>query len=141
MFICSFNDTHCADVDLYQILPLIKPCLPQQSLLKDPEGEVRAAAAGKLKTFAAALAPDTRETVIMKNLLPIIREMVGETNLQVKTALAGVMMALAPLLGKENTLEHLLPLFLIQLKDENPDVSFSFSGCNILRLHCFTKLL
>lgn len=59
----------------------------------------------------------------MKTLLPIIREMVGETNLQVKTALAGVMMALAPLLGKENTLEHLLPLLLIQLKDENPDVS------------------
>lgn len=59
----------------------------------------------------------------MKTLLPIIREMVSEPNMQVKTALAGVIMALAPLLGKENTMEHLLPMFLVQLKDENPDVN------------------
>ena len=60
----------------------------------------------------------------MQTLLPIISDMVSETNLQVKTALAGVMMALAPLLGKDNTVNHLLPLLLIQLRDENPDVSF-----------------
>lgn len=88
---------------------------------------MRAAAAGKLKVFATALAPpDARESIIMKTLLPIIREMVTEQNMQVKTALAGVIMALAPLLGKEHTTEHLLPMFLIQLKDENPDVS---KGC------------
>ncbi|KAM3171941.1 hypothetical protein ACTXT7_015574, partial [Hymenolepis weldensis] len=95
----------------------------ETTLLKDAEGEVRAAAAGKLKVFATALAPpDARESIIMKALLPIIREMVTEQNMQVKTALAGVIMALAPLLGKEHTTEHLLPMFLIQLKDENPDI-------------------
>merc|ERR1719452_344177 len=31
-------------------------------------------------------------------------------------------MGLAPILGKENTIEHLLPLFLIMLKDECSDV-------------------
>lgn len=93
-----------------------------QLLLKDLEGEVRTAAAGKLKTFALNLSADIRESVIMEKLLPVICEMVHETNLQVKTALAGVIMALAPLLGKENTLDHLLPLFLVLLKDENPDV-------------------
>ncbi|KAF7255632.1 hypothetical protein EG68_06745 [Paragonimus skrjabini miyazakii] len=108
-----------------------------QQLLKDPEGEVRAAAAGKLKKFASALPTDTRESIIMKNLLPIVREMVGETNLQVKTALAGVMMALAPLLGKENTLEHLLPLFLLQLKDENPDVRLNI----ISNLECVNQIM
>lgn len=94
--------------------------------MKDPEGEVRAAAASKLKAFTTALAPaDQRTSIIMKILLPIIRDMVAETNIQVKTALAGVIMALAPLLGKENTIESLLPMFLVQLKDENPDVSAS----------------
>ncbi|VEL28617.1 unnamed protein product, partial [Protopolystoma xenopodis] len=92
-------------------------------LLKDLEGEVRAAAASQLKTFTTSLSPESREQVIMEIILPIIREMVAETNLQVKTALAGVMMALAPLLGKANTMDHLLPLFLVQLKDENPDIN------------------
>ena len=32
-------------------------------------------------------------------------------------------MGLSPILGKNNTIEHLLPLFLSQLKDECPDVS------------------
>ncbi|TPP63963.1 Serine/threonine-protein phosphatase 2A 65 kDa regulatory subunit A beta [Fasciola gigantica] len=79
----------------------------------------------------------TRETVIMKKLGSIIRERVGETNLQVKTALAGVMMALAPLLDKENTFEHLLPLFPIQLKDENPDVRLSI----ISNLECVNQII
>ncbi|VDL14577.1 unnamed protein product [Hymenolepis diminuta] len=109
-----------------------------QTLLKDAEGEVRAAAAGKLKVFATALAPpDVRESIIMKTLLPIIREMVTEQNMQVKTALAGVIMALAPLLGKEHTTEHLLPMFLIQLKDENPDVRLNI----ISNLECVNQVM
>ncbi|KAL5966340.1 Serine/threonine-protein phosphatase 2A 65 kDa regulatory subunit A alpha isoform [Taenia solium] len=113
-------------VDVYQIL------------LKDAEGEVRAAAASKLKVFATALAPaEVRESVIMKTLLPIVREMVSETNMQVKTALAGVIMALAPLLGKENTIEHLLPMFLVQLKDENPDVRLNI----ISNLECVNQVM
>ncbi|VDO06046.1 unnamed protein product [Rodentolepis nana] len=109
-----------------------------QTLLKDAEGEVRAAAAGKLKVFATALSPpDSRESIIMKTLLPIIREMVTEQNMQVKTALAGVIMALAPLLGKEHTTEHLLPMFLIQLKDENPDVRLNI----ISNLECVNQVM
>merc|ERR1711994_879986 len=60
-----------------------------QSLLKDCEAEVRAAAAHKVKDFCLAL---------------------------VKSALASVIMGLSPILGKTNTIEHLLPLFLSQLK-------------------------
>ncbi|CUT98928.1 Serine:threonine protein phosphatase 2A 65 kDa [Echinococcus multilocularis] len=113
-------------VDVYQIL------------LKDAEGEVRAAAASKLKVFATALAPaEARESIIMRTLLPIVREMVSETNMQVKTALAGVIMALAPLLGKENTIEHLLPMFLVQLKDENPDVRLNI----ISNLECVNQVM
>ena len=32
-------------------------------------------------------------------------------------------MGLSPILGKTNTIEHLLPLFLSQLKDECPEVN------------------
>ena len=54
----------------------------------------------------------------MKELLPIVKDLVTDANPHVKTALAGVIMNLAPILGQEHTIEHLLPLFLTQLKDE-----------------------
>ena len=54
----------------------------------------------------------------MNEILPIVKDLVNDMNPHVKTALAGVIMNLAPILGQENTIEHLLPLFLIQLKDE-----------------------
>jgi len=43
---------------------------------------------------------------------------VSDTNQHVKSALASVIMGLSTILGKDNTVEHLLPLFLAQLKDE-----------------------
>ncbi|KAK0558114.1 protein phosphatase 2A structural subunit [Tilletia horrida] len=64
------------------------------SLLKDNEAEVRTAGAGQI--------PDTSQ--------------------HVRAALANQISGLAPLLGKEATIEHLLPLFLQLLKDEFPDV-------------------
>lgn len=35
-----------------------------------------------------------------------------------QSALASAIMGLSPILGKDSTIEHLLPLFLAQLKDE-----------------------
>lgn len=39
-----------------------------------------------------------------------------------RSALASVVMELAPVLGKDATIEHLLPVFLSLLKDDFPDV-------------------
>ena len=58
----------------------------------------------------------------MQNILPQVQELVTDANPHVKSALASVIMGLSPIVGKDNTIEHLLPLFLIQLKDECPDV-------------------
>lgn len=51
-------------------------------------------------------------------ILILFQELVSDTNQHVKSALASVIMGLSTILGKENTIEHLLPLFLTQLKDE-----------------------
>lgn len=51
-------------------------------------------------------------------LCPFLQELVSDTNQHVKSALASVIMGLSTILGKDNTIEHLLPLFLAQLKDE-----------------------
>ncbi|KAK2498226.1 hypothetical protein MC885_017462 [Smutsia gigantea] len=90
-----------------------------QNLLKDCEAEVRAAAAQKVKEFCENLPIDGRETIILIQILPYIKELVSDTNQHVKSALASVILGLSTILGRENTTEHLLPLFLAQLKDES----------------------
>lgn len=45
-----------------------------------------------------------------------------DPNQHVKTELALVVMGLAPVVGKENTVKHLLPLYLTLLKDSTAEV-------------------
>jgi hypothetical protein len=62
------------------------------------------------------------------------QELVSDTNQHVKSALASVIMGLSTILGKDNTVEHLLPLFLAQLKDEvNGEIS-TFVGLRYVLL-------
>lgn len=54
--------------------------------------------------------------------MPHVRDLSQDTSQHVRAALANQINGLAPLLGKEATIEHLLPLFLHLLKDEFPEV-------------------
>ncbi|KAB1254943.1 Serine/threonine-protein phosphatase 2A 65 kDa regulatory subunit A beta isoform [Camelus dromedarius] len=108
-----------------------------QNLLKDCEAEVRAAAAHKVKELCENLPIEGRETIIMNQILPYIKELVSDTNQHVKSALASVIMGLSTILGKENTIEHLLPLFLAQLKDECPEVRLNI----ISNLDCVNEVI
>lgn len=60
--------------------------------------------------------------MIIARLLPCIRDLSTDQSQHVRAALGGQITGLAPLLGKEATIEHLLPLFLHLLKDDFPDV-------------------
>ena len=73
----------------------------------------------------------------MTQLLPCVKELVTDGNQHVKSALASVIMGLSPILGKNNTIEHLLPLFLSQLKDECPDVRLNI----ISNLDCVNEVI
>lgn len=71
-----------------------------QSLLKDSEAEVRAAAAHKVRDFCQNLDSFQKEALIMNNILPCVKELVADPNQHVKSALASVIMGLSPILGK-----------------------------------------
>jgi serine/threonine-protein phosphatase 2A regulatory subunit A len=60
--------------------------------------------------------------LILARLLPCVRDLSTDQSQHVRAALANKISGLAPLLGKDATTEHLLPLFLHLLKDEFPDV-------------------
>lgn len=61
----------------------------------------------------------------------------ADVNQHVKSALASVIMGLSPILGRHNTIEHLLPLFLSQLKDECPEVRLNI----ISNLDCVNEVI
>ena len=108
-----------------------------QSLLKDTEAEVRAAIAGKIKEFCDILPAPLREDVIMHTIMPEVKELVKDANQQVKTAVASVITKFSPMLGKDRTIEHLLPLFLTQLKDECPEVRLNI----ISNIECVNNVI
>lgn len=62
------------------------------------------------------------QDIILARLMPCVRELASDGSQHVRAALGTQISGLAPLLGKEATIEHLLPLFLKLLKDEFPDV-------------------
>lgn len=87
-------------------------------LLRDSEAEVRVAAAGKVSAFSKFLTP----VLIVTNIIPCVRELSMDSSQYVRAALASVVMELAPVLGKQSTIDHLVPVFLTLLKDVYPDV-------------------
>ncbi|RTG84928.1 serine/threonine-protein phosphatase 2A regulatory subunit A [Schistosoma bovis] len=64
----------------------------------------------------------SKDDIIMLQLLPAIKSLTNESNTHVKSSLANAILGLAPLIGKNLTIEHLLPIFLAQLNDDNPEV-------------------
>ncbi|CDS43730.1 Serine:threonine protein phosphatase 2A 65 kDa [Echinococcus multilocularis] len=62
------------------------------------------------------------EAFIIQRLLPAMADLNADSNVHVKVKLGQAVLGLAPLLGRELTVAHLLPIILAQLKDESPDV-------------------
>ncbi|KAF8647457.1 hypothetical protein HU200_065368 [Digitaria exilis] len=115
-------------------------------LLRDNEAEVRIAAAGKVTKFCKILSAE----IAIQYILPCVKvclsvtqklvqfctsnfqrtylfqlylqELSSDSSQHVRSALASVIMGMAPVLGKDATIEQLLPIFLSLLKDEFPDV-------------------
>lgn len=54
--------------------------------------------------------------------MPCVRDLANDPSQHVRAALGTQISGLAPLLGKDSTIEHLLPLFLKLLKDDFSDV-------------------
>ena len=68
---------------------------------------------------------DTREQIIMSQILPCIKDMVGDMNQHVKSALASVILGLSPILGKDKY------VFRKKKKNEN------YALCIVVHLNIF----
>jgi len=78
--------------------------------------------------FRSGFAQLIDRDVILARILPCIRTLTTDASQHVRAALAKQISGLAPLLGKQATQEHLLPLFLQLLKDEFSEVRLHLIG-------------
>ncbi|GJN12703.1 hypothetical protein PR202_ga31008 [Eleusine coracana subsp. coracana] len=65
-------------------------------LLRDNEAEVRIAAAGKVTKFCRILSPQ----LAIQHILPCVKDLSSDSSQHVRSALASVIMGMAPVLGK-----------------------------------------
>ena len=77
-------------------------------LLRDSEAEVRVAAAAKVSSFSKLLVPQQ----IVPHIVPCVRELAVDGSQYVRAALAGVVMELAPMLGKQVHI-HIVSMIVI----------------------------
>lgn len=99
-------------------------------VLKDSEPEVRTAAANKVTSMAKRIVQlpppaggeGTGLELVVRKIMPIVEEMVSDTSQHVRSALASNIMGLAPELGADITVNHLVDVVLALLKDEYPEV-------------------
>lgn len=102
---------------------LAKLVEPFVALMKDNEGEVRKAAARQLPEFSEFVASiPNGPSVVADKIVPVVAELAEDPQEAVRAAAASKVTGLAPVLGKETTINLLLPIFLVMLKDEFPDV-------------------
>lgn len=100
-------------------------------LLKDNEPEVRTAAAYKVSEMTERIvklpAPAEGETgtgleLVIRDILPLIQQLVNDSSQHVRAALASNIMLMAPELGTEVTVEHVVDIVFALLKDDFPEV-------------------
>ncbi|CAN8076215.1 unnamed protein product [Agarophyton chilense] len=99
------------------------------AMLQDNEPEVRTAAAFKVTDIAkrlVALPPkagcSSGSDHVVYDIFPNVEQLVNDSSQHVRAALASNIMGLAPVLGVDITVSHLVEIVLALLKDEYPEV-------------------
>ncbi|KAF3515131.1 hypothetical protein F2Q69_00007997 [Brassica cretica] len=91
-------------------------------LTKDDQDSVRLLAVEGCAALGKLLEPQDCVARILLVIVNFSQELSTDSSQHVCSALASVIMGMAPILGKDSTIENLLPIFLSLLKDEFPDV-------------------
>mmetsp|Transcript_533 Transcript_533/g.1821 ORF Transcript_533/g.1821 Transcript_533/m.1821 type:complete len:617 (+) Transcript_533:433-2283(+) len=99
------------------------------ALLKDVEAEVRTVIASRTTETTKRIIHSANDDPVLngvdiavRDILPIVQELVNDPSQHVRAAIALNVMGLAPELGEDVTVRDLLDLVLILLKDEFPTV-------------------
>jgi serine/threonine-protein phosphatase 2A regulatory subunit A len=65
-----------------------------------------------------------RKDVVKERIVPVLQRLVADSSDLVRCSLASVINEMAVTLGKDDTIQYLLPLLLLLLRDENSEVVY-----------------
>ncbi len=80
--------------------------------------QVRAAAAAHLSVVCERL----HRSAVISKILPTAQRLVGDSSEFVRAFFATEVNLLSPILGRDLTVQHILPLLLLLLRDETSEV-------------------
>lgn len=108
------------------------------ALVKDVESEVRVKVSPKFGVIAKQFPEKNRKNITQQQLLPILENLVkDQTCQQVKADIGSSLVDIAEILGKDLAKKEILPLVMLQLKDESSEVRMNV----ISNLTKFDKIL
>jgi serine/threonine-protein phosphatase 2A regulatory subunit A len=116
------QDALGADLSRSELVPLYS------RLLQDQEPEVRTQAALRLPEFGRDFDAADRQAILVTNIRPFLEDLCADSSQHVRVAVASVLVALAPLLGRDASLSVLVPLFIKLLKDDQSEVRLNVVG-------------
>jgi serine/threonine-protein phosphatase 2A regulatory subunit A len=67
------------------------------------------------------------KSTVSSRILPSVQQLVTDASEHVRASLASVINSLAPSLGKDDTVERLLPIILLLLRDEVSEVRGAYT--------------
>jgi len=86
--------------------------------LQNTESEVRTISASRSAEFCKFI----DGTTIVKRIIPALKNLSTDSFVHVRKALSENILSIAPLIGGSNANEHVIPMFISLLKDENAEV-------------------
>jgi len=89
-------------------------------LCRDGEQDIRVMMADQMQTFCADLEDSSRVRIILKNVVPLLKEFSVDAN-RVRESLASVLFRLSAPAGKDVSMDHLVPISMVLIKDESAE--------------------
>jgi len=91
-------------------------------LLQDQEKEVRMAASLRVSSICHEHGNEERQTLITTTVFRHVQDLCSDQSQHVRVSISSTLLDLGPVLGKEKSVEMLVPLFVKLLKDDYFDV-------------------
>eukprot|EP00036_Acanthoecidae_sp_10tr_P010505 CAMPEP_0182924770 /NCGR_PEP_ID=MMETSP0105_2-20130417/7310_1 /TAXON_ID=81532 ORGANISM="Acanthoeca-like sp., Strain 10tr" /NCGR_SAMPLE_ID=MMETSP0105_2 /ASSEMBLY_ACC=CAM_ASM_000205 /LENGTH=586 /DNA_ID=CAMNT_0025062575 /DNA_START=40 /DNA_END=1800 /DNA_ORIENTATION=+ len=97
-------------------------------LFRDQEKEVRMEAATQMPHLLEGMDDADRVAAFMHSVMPHVETLAADASQHVRIKLAAVLTDVAEIMGKERSIELIVPIFVSFLRDDHPETRMSVAG-------------
>jgi len=90
-----------------------------ESLVHDNESEIRVEMLKNLEDFCRGLDESSRKKIVREKVVPLLKDLATDPEESVKQSLASCLLNISPAVGKDITIDYLIPTAIKLLKDKD----------------------